>query len=500
VPSSGDDDRPHRHAQLSDIDMNASLTSRCRESGPRRFAAQGFTLVELMISMVISLLILAALVGMFVNTSSSNREMEKLNGLLENGRFAAQLLQDDLVHAGYWGGYLPEFDDLSSVADPADVPNGIPDVCQAYNTWNTAYRSNLLGIPVQSGDVLPAGPACLSPLAKKAGTDVLVIRHAETCVPGAVNCDPDTAGRLYLQSSLCKAETNAGTAQGATSNTLTLSANAAATDGIYAGLTLRTVSGTGAGQVNSILAYNGGTKVATLSSPWTFIPDATTTYAFEYVLGTSAFPLHKRDCVGTGTPATLPITGGTLADKRLLISDLYYVHDFPHPDRPGETIPTLVRSRLDFAGGTLAHQAPVSLIEGVEGFRVELGIDNRSDTGAAVDYTDAIVWTDPITKTSPSNRGDGAPDEFVRCTTATPCTSAQLTNVVAVKLYILARSRDKTPGHVDDRSYCLGEYDPDGTCPAASTVAAANDNYRRHVFATSVRLTNISARRETPSP
>lgn len=478
--------------------MNQPLSICPRVSAPRPCAARGFTLVELMISMVISLLILAALVSMFVNTSSSNRELEKINGLLESGRFAAQLLQEDLVHAGFWGGYVPEFDDLSSVVDPPDAPSGIPDVCQAYNTWNSSYRSNLLGIPVQSADVLPAGPGCVAPLAQKAGTDVLIVRHAETCVPGVGNCEPDAAGRLYLQPSLCTAETNAGTAQGGTGNSLTLSANASAVDGIYAGLTLRTVSGTAAGQVNSIVAYNGGTKVATMSSPWTFIPDSTTTYAFEYVLGTSSFPLHQRNCVGTGTPATLPVTAGAIADKRLFVSDLYYVHDFPHPDRPGETIPTLVRSRLDFAGGALAHQAPVALIEGVEGFRVELGIDNRSDTGAAVDYTNAIAWADPAIKTSPTNRGDGAPDEFVRCTTATPCTSAQLTDVVAVKLYILARTRDRTPGHLDDRSYCLGEYDPDGTCPAANTLAAANDNYRRHVFSTSVRLVNISGRRETP--
>jgi prepilin-type N-terminal cleavage/methylation domain-containing protein len=460
---------------------------------------RGFTLVELMISMVISLLILAALVSVFVNTSSSNREMERTNALLENGRFATQLLQEELVHAGYWGGYLPEFDDLSSKVDPADAPSGIPDICQTYNTWNIAYRSNVLGIPVQSADVLPAGAGCLSPLSHKAGTDVLIVRHADTCVPGTTNCEPDTAGRLYLQSSLCTAEAaNAGTAQGAMSNTLTLSANASSVNNIYAGLTLRTVDGTGAGQVNSITAYNGVTKVATMSSPWALIPDSTTTYAFEYVLGTGSFPLHNRDCVGTGTPATLPITAGTIAAKRLFISDLYYVHDFPHPDRPGETIPTLVRSRLDNVGGTLAQQAPVALIEGVEGFRVELGIDNRSDSGALTDYTAAIAWADPDTKTSPTNRGDGAPDEFVRCTTATPCTSAQLADVVAVKLYVLARSRDRTPGHVDDRSYCLGEYDIDGTCPAANTIAAANDGYRRHVFATSVRLINVSGRRETP--
>jgi prepilin-type N-terminal cleavage/methylation domain-containing protein len=465
---------------------------------PPHRSVRGFTLIELMISMVISLLILAGMVSMFVNTSASNQEMQKTNGLIENGRLAAQLLQDDLVHAGFWGGYVPQFDDLSSTAVPADVPGAVPNACRAYVGWDSSHRNNLLGIAVQADEALPAGVACIAPLSQKAGTDVLTIRHAETCVPGEGNCAADVPGQLYLQTSFCKAERNAGTAQGAASNTLILSANASTITNAYAGLTIRTVSGTGAGQTNSIVAYNGSTRTATMSQPWAIIPDATTSYAFEYMLGRTSFPLHKRDCVGSGAPATLPITGGSIAEKRLFVSHIYYVHDFPHPDRAGETIPTLVRSQLDSSSGTPVQQAPVSLIEGIEGFRVELGIDNRSDSGAPVDYTDAIDWADPTLKTSPTNRGDGAPDAFIRCTAATPCTPAQLTNVVAVKLYILARSRDQTPGHIDDRTYCLGEIEADGTCATENTIAAANDNYKRHVFATSVRLINISSRRETP--
>jgi type IV pilus assembly protein PilW len=458
----------------------------------------GFTLIELMISMTISLLILTAMVGMFVNTSSGNSELQRTNGLIENGRIAVQLLQNDLVHAGYWGGYVPRFDDLSSTAVPGDVPTAVPDVCADYATWNSTYKTSLLGIPVQTAELLPAGPGCVAPLSQRAGTDVLMVRHADTCVPGVGNCEADVPGRVYLQSSLCKAERNAGNAQTATSNTLTLSNNASAVNGAYVGLTIRTVGGIGGGQFNSISAYNGITRVATMSGPWTTIPDNTTTYAFEYALGTSAFPLHKNDCVGTGAPATLPITAGTPADKRLFVSNIYYIHDLPHPDRAGEIIPTMVRSQFGLSGGTLAHQAPVALIEGIEAFRVELGIDNVSDSGDPVDYTDAIAWADPDNKDSPTNRGDGEPEAFVRCTTAVPCTAHQLTNVVAVKLYLLARSRDPSPGHTDNRTYCLGEYDPGGVCPAANTIPPANDNYKRHVFATTARLNNISGRRETP--
>jgi hypothetical protein len=449
-----------------------------------------------MIAMTISLVMLVALVSIFANISRSNAEMAKTNSMIENGRFAMQLLEQDLVHAGYWGGYLPQFDDLSATGVPSDVPAAVPNPCEPYANWGSDYRSSLLGIAVQSHETLPAGAGCLDAgLVARPGTDVLAVRHAETCVAGVGNCAADVANELYLQASFCAAEKNAGIAQSATGtpDTIQLSAGASAVNNIYSGMTIRTVTGTGAGQNRAVIAYNGGTKLATVSTPWAVEPDSSTAYSFEYMLGTNAYPLHRKDCVGTGTPATLPITAGTLADKRKLSSNLYYISDVAHPDRAGEVVPTLMRSRLDL----LAHQAPVALIDGIEAFRVELGIDNLSVSNDPVDYGAAIEWTDPVAQTSPTNRGDGVPDEFIRCTDAVPCTAAQLANVVAVKLYVLARSRDTTPGYTDTKSYCLGEPNPDGTCPAASAIAAANDEYKRHAFSTSVRLINISGRRET---
>src|SRR5215471_2201756 len=305
----------------------------------RRFARtrsplrqRGFTLIELMVATTISLVLLAAMVGMYSNLSRSQREMEKINGVIENGRFAMQVLRDDLMHAGYWGGYVPSFDDFTSIAVPGDVPTVAPNPCRAFATWNSTYRIAIMGISVQSYDALPAGAGCLTPLVQRAGTDVLVVRHADMCVPGDVNCDPDVAGRLYLQPTFCLAERNAGTALSGGASTITLNASTSSTNGAYVGLMLRTVSGIGAGQNRVISAYNGATHVATVSTAWTTVPDNTTTYSFEYVLGTTVFPLHKLDCVGTGTPATLPLTAGTIADKRRFLSDIYYISDIPHPD------------------------------------------------------------------------------------------------------------------------------------------------------------------------
>jgi len=451
-----------------------------------------------MVALTISMLILIALVAVFVNSTRSQNEIANGNGLIENGRYAVQILQEDIVHAGFWGGYVPGFDDLTYETTPGDSPANIPDPCAAYATWDSNYRSSLIGIAIQSSDALPSGPGCLAPLMQKAGTDVLVVRHLDTCVPGVGNCAADVPDRLYFQAGFCAAERNAGIAQSATSRTITLASSAAAATDAYQGLTIRTVSGTGAGQYRAISAYDGSTKVATLSTPWSVNPDGTTAYAFEYVLGTTSFPLHQRTCVGTSVPPTLPVTAGPIAEKRQYLSNIYYISNIAHPDRDNEVIPALVRSRFDLAAGSLVQLKPDVLIEGIEGFRVELGIDDRSDTGALVDYTAAINWTNPKTKTSPANRGDGSPDAFVRCTAATPCTAAQLSNVVAAKIYVLVRSRDSVAGHTDAKEYCLGELDAGGACPDANRVGAFNDHYQRHVFTTSMRLTNISGRRETP--
>ena len=82
----------------------------------------GFGLVELMVSMLIGLVIIGALVTLFVNTSGNNRELARANSMIENGRFAIKVLEDDLVHAGYWGGYVPMFDDQTE----SDAPDRCP--------------------------------------------------------------------------------------------------------------------------------------------------------------------------------------------------------------------------------------------------------------------------------------------------------------------------------------------------------------------------------------
>jgi type IV pilus assembly protein PilW len=372
---------------------------------------RGLSLIELMVSMVIGLVILAALVALFVNSSGSNRELARANSLIENGRLAIELLGNDIVHAGYSGPYVPTFDDQTFEDIPTDAPTAIPDPCLDYATpWSAAHRANLLHVPINLYD---SDAVCADiVLDKQPNTDVLVVRHADTCEAGSGGlCEDEDPDKVYLQTSRCETDTE------------------------------------------------------------------------RYVLGNAddtTFDLRQRDCA-------------TPSEKRKFVSNIYYVRNYAVTE--GDGIPTLMRSTFDLVGGVPGHQAAVPLVEGIEAFRVELGVDNFSKpytgqpNGTAVNYSQAVNWLDPDTRSIPTNRGDGTPDgQFVSCTTATPCTLDQLMNVTAVKIYLLVRSREPVVGYTDSKTYQLGTL----------VFPAFNDGFKRHVYVSTLRLPNIAGRRQTP--
>jgi len=166
---------------------------------------RGFTLIEFMIAMTLSLLVLAALTGAFVSSSKSRAEIEKNNEQIENGRFALQILTDDVEMAGF----LSHLDiDLALGADTAlPVPAAKPDPCmEAGDAAMIAALVTALPLHIQGYDSPAALPAELDCLADvKPNTDIILVRRTATCVSGAANC-PTVAGAPLLQASLCADE------------------------------------------------------------------------------------------------------------------------------------------------------------------------------------------------------------------------------------------------------------------------------------------------------
>lgn len=85
-----------------------------------------------------------------------------------------------------------------------------------------------------------------------------------------------------------------GTAQNGTANTITLNAGASPYDGYYNSMRVQITSGTGSNQTADIIAYNGTTKVATLSANWVTIPNNTSVYSLSIPLRTSPAPTSSR--------------------------------------------------------------------------------------------------------------------------------------------------------------------------------------------------------------
>lgn len=174
---------------------------------------KGISLIELMIAMTIALVILvstSAMIGQFfrTNANSFNHQYQ-----IESARLAFQILEQDLAQAGFWDGFIPEFDDFTHMdSAPTDAPTAIPNPCAITdaNLASDTNIANLLGVPVQVYATVPTG--CSSIVADKvADSDVLVVRRASNCeqslsggVPVNASCNTHQVGDIYLQVSYCR--------------------------------------------------------------------------------------------------------------------------------------------------------------------------------------------------------------------------------------------------------------------------------------------------------
>lgn len=188
-----------------------------------------------------------------------------------------------------------------------------------------------------------------------------------------------------------------------------------------------------------------------------------------------------KPIIAKGNPATaftqFSPTTGELGEIRRYHVHIYFVAPCSAPagggtsctgasDDGGRPIPTL--KRLELASDGTFQIVP--LVEGIERFQVEYGIDTPL-TGLPIGAPYA---------------GDGMPDSYIAAPTA-----AQFTQVVAVRVYLVARANEPSAGYVDTKTYDLGlhgTYEPN--------LVAADRPYKRHLFTSLVRLQNAAGWRE----
>jgi type IV pilus assembly protein PilW len=343
---------------------------------------QGFSLIELMISITLGLMLLAAVSVLMSQQSTQRTEIDRAGRQIENGRYAMSIIQDDIQLAGYYGQF----------GMPNTPVTAVPNPCLVGNAADLPAITTALSTPIQVYDSLASIPAPLSSCLNNGnfvpGTDVLVIRRAQAddtldTIAGSVD------KRVYIQSI-----------------------------------------------PNSIVVGLGGT-------------------------GSGAFILKKKD-------------GIAAAPLRRYIIRIYYVSPCNVPSSGtvcdaaadgGTPTPTLKRLELWEAspsGYSPTFSSPAftntALVEGIENVQYDLGIDNSP----------------PV---------DGAPDgDYVTA----PASIGDMSNVVSVKVNVLARDTEATPGVNDAKTYQLGR----------TTVGPLGGAFKRHAYSVVVRAINASGTRQ----
>jgi type IV pilus assembly protein PilW len=363
----------------------------------------GMTLIELMVALAIGCVLLIGLATVFFNSSRTHRELEKSGQMIEDGRYAMNLVYDDLRHAGFYGYFF----------DLPAAPATLPDPCE---TADLANLATAMAVPVQGFHA--------------ASTGALPTSSPTTCASGG--------GTDLLQTSGTYKNLQAGSdilvLRRADTNVLT---GAAVEKDVY-------------------LQANG--------------------QGYEFTIGSASanVPTSKAD----GTAATMlkfpsSATHAEYADTRKYHVHVYFVAPCSTGSGPDGVcqasdpqLPTLKRLELS-SDGANTQMSIVPLVEGIQYFKVEYGIDDTPSTA------------DPITFLV----GDGIPDSYV----SAPAT-AQWPNVVSVRIYVLARNIKATDDYQDSATYTL----------SGASFGPFGDKYKRHVFSTEVRPMNAAGRREIP--
>ena len=179
---------------------------------------------------------------------------------------------------------------------------------------------------------------------------------------------------------------------------------------------------------------------------------------------TGDFVLQTKDCA-------------TVSPLNKYVVRIYYVGSCNDCSGGGDGVPTL--KVVEFLNGAMSQ--PRSVVEGIQNMQFDYGVDMNSD-GAPDCYI-----TNP---TSP----DASQISTTVCPNPTSYDWTNATrnwsNVVTVRVYVLARNTEPTADWSDTRTYDLGK--------AGSYTPPTGDKFKRHVYSAVARAVNISGRKEAP--
>jgi len=314
---------------------------------------RGFSMVELLIAMMLSVTLAAGIVNIFVNNRHSFRQDENISRMQDDARHALREIAFDISMAGHYGDlHLPSAVNVDGELS-IDVdcgPTDEPDWMYRATDPATGDSLSLVATDNATASTVNAAHSCIAGGELQEGSDVVSIKR----VAGAQTATP-SAGNVYLRT-----------------------------------------NGTVGFLFDGPEPEDAPVVVAAPSADWPFRPS------------------------------------------------IYFIRAFANA--PDDGIPTLCRKIMDGAGPAMTTEC---LATGIENLQIEYGIDSSLD---------------------------GHPNVYV----SNP-TIAQLQNVVAARIFLVARTTEIDTRYTNDKTYSVSN-SPD---------FAPNDSFHRRVFYANVTIRNI---------
>jgi len=165
-----------------------------------RYRSRGFSMVELMVALVITLILLAGIGQIFLGSKKSFVIQNALGRIQENGRYAMDVLASDLRRAGYWGGNADINSIIGSQGINAAAAEACTDTTNGPSDWTRMLGRPIYGLDL-SGTETPADTGNDYTCIENAGAtpyvrgDVLLVRYAHPSAIGSITKPlPCTAG------------------------------------------------------------------------------------------------------------------------------------------------------------------------------------------------------------------------------------------------------------------------------------------------------------------
>lgn len=335
---------------------------------------KGFSLVELMVALVISVILLGGITQIFMSSKKSFTIQDSLGRQQENGRYAVDTLAQDLRRTGYWGGNA----DVSAVTG-TEAPVTPAATCNTGdNTWARMIDRRVFGLNQDENAALGAY-ACINDGNGYTRGDVLVVRFAAPWLVGGITTPSiENNDRLYVRSSLTLSE----------------------------------------------------------------------------IAGRMFMGKDEADVANDMDPA-LPASPSERESE--LIARAYYIGPSGQTCN-GVAVPSLFREGLDDNGRPVAEE----IAFGIDNFQVRFGVD-----------------TD----------GDNSVDQYLDAGSADLDELDEWNQVIAVRFWLLTRGECPETGFDNTLSFAMGDVN---YTPATDADGDGNDDFRRQLYQTTVRLRNIN--------